>query len=97
VVTLRDANAPAEYLDVVLGDGIDHGSVRLRIPNRGGHPEESLPRGNLELTLVEADEPSTCIVSAEPSEQRGWLGSPWAPWVALPFLLAIVYAALTWR
>src|SRR5690606_38368418 len=96
-VTLREADAPVEHLDVVLGEQIDDAGVCLRIPNRGGPGLPDEPRGQLELTLVHADRSSDCVLDLVQAERSNLFASAWLPWLLLPALIGAIYAVLSLR
>jgi hypothetical protein len=90
---LRAPEQPPESLTVVLSCS-QEGSVSLRIPERGAPGEGELPRGDLELTLCEADVASPCVRS-EPPPRPNHGSQTWLLWVTALVLLCLVYVVLS--
>jgi hypothetical protein len=88
-IVLREATEPNEQLSVVLSES-QHGTVRLRIPQRGGPGVAEEVRGDLELILCEAEVNSPCVLSGvvDPRPITVWL---W--WLGVLTLFALVYLA----
>jgi hypothetical protein len=84
---------PKEQLTIVLSQSVQ-GSVSLRIPDRGARGDGDLPRGDLELTLCEADVASPQVLS-RPNPPAAALAQPWLPWVVVVLAVCLIVVALS--
>lgn len=91
-ISLRGADQPPEKLSIVLSHAAS-GSVRLRIPEQGAKGADGVPRGDLELTLTEADAAHPGVHSRAPKPVTK-TQSTWWVWVVAVVALGLVYAAI---
>lgn len=92
-ISLRGAEQPPEKLNIVLSHAAS-GSVRLRIPEQGAKGAEGVPRGDLELTLCEADVGHPSVHSRVPKPVLK-PQSTWWVWAVAAVALGLVYAAIS--